>query len=305
MAPTDFVAGVDLGATNLRIAVAGLDGEVVARRAGRVDLAQPPEVVLRGIRRDIDELLRSVWPGARLRAIGMGLPGIVDPASGTVASPANLPGWGAVPIARTLADDNGVPVAVENDANVAALGEQWKGAAQSWRTFAFVALGTGIGAGIVVDGRLHRGVRFFAGEVAYLPTDRAHVRGPFDPDAGLEGEAGGRAIGRRLSRLLGRAVTTEEAFRLAREGEPHAVGVIREAQEHLAVALSAVAAILDPDGIVVGGGMSKQGEFLLGPVREMVHRQVATKPPLVLSELGEDAQLFGAIRIALDRCAEA
>lgn len=304
MAPTDFVAGVDLGATNLRIAVAGLDGEVVARRAGRVDLARPPEAVLRGIRRDIDELLRGVWPGARLRAIGMGLPGIVDPASGTVASPANLPGWGAVPVARILAGDDDLPVAIENDANVAAVGELWRGAARGWRTFVFVALGTGIGAGVVVEGRLHRGARFFAGEVAYLPTERAHVRRPFDPDAGLEGEAGGRAIGPRLSRILGREVTTEDAFRLAREGDSHAVAVIRKTQEHLAVALSAIAALLDPDGIVVGGGMSKQGEFLLGPVREMLHGQVPTKPPLVVSELGEDAQLFGAIRVALNRCSD-
>ncbi|HWQ28695.1 MAG TPA: ROK family protein [Dehalococcoidia bacterium] len=304
VAPTDFVAGVDLGATNLRIAIAGLDGEIVARRAGRADLRRPPEDALRGIRREVDDLLRGVWPGAKLRAIGMGLPGIVDPGTGTVASPANLPGWGAVPVARLLSGDDGVPVAVENDANIAAIGERWRGAAKSWRTFVFVALGTGIGAGVVVDGRLHRGAHFFAGELAYLPTDRAHVRGPFEADAGLEGEAGGRAIGPRLSRMLGRDVTTEEAFRLAREGDPAAAAVIRDVQEHLAVALSAVAAILDPDGIVVGGGMSSQGEFLLGPVREMLHRQVPTKPPLVVSELGEDAQLLGAIRAALDRCGD-
>jgi predicted NBD/HSP70 family sugar kinase len=232
----------------------------------------------------------------------MGLPGVVDPAQGTVASPANLPGWGQVPVARILSGDDRVPVALENDANIAALGERWRGAARDWRTFVFVALGTGIGAGVVVDGRLHRGARFFAGEIAYLPTGRSHVRGPFDPDVGLEGEAGGRAIGPRLSRALGREITTEEAFALARHGDPRALAIIGEAQEHLAVALSAIAAILDPDGMVVGGGMSLQGEFLLGPVREMVHRQVPTKPPLVVSELGEDAQLCGAIRVALDRC---
>lgn len=303
MAPTDFVAGIDLGATNLRLAVATLDGAIVARRAGPVDLSRPPDVVVRDIRRQVDEVLRHVWPGARLRGIGMGLPGIVDPARGVVASPANLPGWGAVPVAELLSGDDRVPVAVENDANIAALGERWRGAARDWRTFAFVALGTGIGAGVVVDGRLHRGARLFAGEVAYLATERAHVRGPFDPAACLEGQAGGRAIGRRLTELLGREATAEEAFSLARQGDPRALELVREAQEHLAVALTAIAALLDPDGIVVGGGMSSQGEFLLGPIREMVHRQIPTRPPIVLSELGEDAQLAGAIRAALDRCA--
>lgn len=303
MAPTDFVAGIDLGATNLRLAVATLDGAIVARRAGPVDLSRPPDVVVRDIRRQVDEVLRHVWPGARLRGIGMGLPGIVDPARGVVASPANLPGWGAVPVAELLSGDDRVPVAVENDANIAALGERWRGAARDWRTFAFVALGTGIGAGVVVDGRLHRGARLFAGEVAYLATERAHVRGPFDPAACLEGQAGGRAIGRRLTELLGREATAEEAFSLARQGDPRALELVREAQEHLAVALTAIAALLDPDGIVVGGGMSSQGEFLLGPIREMVHRQIPTRPPIVLSELGEDAQLVGAIRAALDRCA--
>ncbi len=304
MAPTDFVAGVDLGATNLRVAVATLDGEIAARRAGPVDLSRPPEAVVRDIRRQVDEVLRHVWPGARLRAIGMGLPGIVDPGRGVVASPANLPGWGAVPVAELLSGDDRVPVAVENDANIAALGERWRGAARDWETFAFVALGTGIGAGLVVDGRLHRGARFFAGEVAYLATERAHVRGPYDPAGCLEGQAGGKAIGRRLSELLGREATAEEAFRLARQGDPKALAVVREVQEHLAVALIAIAALLDPDGIVVGGGMSSQGEFLLGPVREMVHRHVPTKPPVVVSALGEDAQLVGAVRAALDRCAE-
>lgn len=302
VAPTDFVAGVDLGATNLRLAIAGLDGEIAARRAGPVDVSRPPEAVISGIRRQVDEVLRTVWPGARLRAIGMGLPGIVDPANGTVASPANLPGWGSVPVARLLAGEDRVPVALENDANMAALGERWRGAAKEWRTFVFLALGTGIGAGVVVDGRLHRGARLFAGEVAYLATDHADVREPFDPQACLEGRAGGRAIGPRLASALGRRVTTEEAFALARRGDPRAVALIREVQEHLAVACVAIGALLDPDGIVVGGGMSGQGEFLLGPVREMAHRKLPTKPPVVLSALGEDAQLVGALRAALDLC---
>ncbi len=300
MGAGDFVAGVDLGATNLRVAVAGLDGEIAARRSEAVDLARPAEDVVRGIRRTVDEVARQVWPAARPRAIAMGMPGIVDPQRGTVASPANLPGWGSVPVASLLRGDDAIPVGLENDANMAALGEQWRGVARGWRTFVFIAMGTGIGAGVVVDGKLLRGRRFFGGEIAYMATDVEHVRGPFDPDACLEGIVGGRAIGPRASAALGRQVTTEQVFDLARSGDQKAMAVIREVQENLAVALSAVVALLDPDGIVIGGGISSQGEFLVGPVREMLHRQVPTNVPVELSALGEDAQLAGAIRVALD-----
>src|SRR5512135_1055277 len=173
--PQRFIAAVDVGASNVRVAIANPDGEIEARRAFPYPGGAPDEALAK-VGRAIDELARGVWVGAKVAAIGVVLPGAVDPAAGVVSTPANLPGWGDVAIGDLLGKPRGVPVAVENDANAAALGERWLGAARGLDDFVFIALGTGIGAGVVLGGRLRRGAHFLAGEVAYFPMTRENLR---------------------------------------------------------------------------------------------------------------------------------
>ncbi len=298
--PYPFIAAVDLGASNLRIVIAGTEGTMEARRAEPLPPGEPAAVLAR-ISRTIDDLARGVWVNAQPVAFGVVLPGAVDPQRGTAASVANMPGWGNVPIASILGGERGIPVAVENDANAAAIGEGWQGAARGLRDYVFIALGTGIGAGVVIDGRLHRGSNFLAGEVAFFPMTREQLRAG-DWEHCLEGQCGGRAAARTAVELLGPAATAADLFEAARAGRPNAVEWLARTQEYLAMAVVDVAALLDPQAIVFGGGViAAQGEWFLAPIREMARRCTPGHPKIVMSELGADAQIAGALKLALDR----
>ena len=298
--PQRFIAGVDLGASNVRVAIANADGEIEARRVSPFP-GGTPEQVLERIGRTIDDLVRGVWVGARVAAIGVVLPGSVDPATGTVSTAANLPGWSEVHIEALLGAPRGVPIAMENDANAAAIGEGWLGAARQLDDFVFIAMGTGIGAGIVLGGQLRRGAHFLAGEIAFFPMTPEHLR-DCDWSNCLEGDVGGRAFAAKASELLGEGARVGDLFDAAYGGDERASAWLRHTQGELAMAVADIAALLDPQAIIFGGGVAvAQGERLLGPVREAALRCLPAQPAILLSELGDYAQIIGAIRLALDR----
>ncbi len=298
--PAGFMAGVDLGATNVRVAILNEDGEIEARRAGPLPSGSPADVLAK-VGRTIDELVRGVWVGAKVAGIGVALPGAVHQERGTVTSIANMPGWDDVPIAELLGKPRGVPVAIENDANAAAVGEGWIGVAKGARNHVFVALGTGIGAGIVVDGKPHRGAHALAGEIAFFPMTRDQLsRG--DWNSCLESLVGGRGASARAIELLGERGTAAGLFESAKAGEAKASAWLSEMQEYLAMATCDIIALLDPEIVVFGGGvMHAHGESLLAPIRAAVHRLMPVPTKIVVSELGEDAQIIGAVKLALDR----
>lgn len=298
--PQRFIAGVDLGGTHVRVVIANEDGEIEARRVTPY-AGGDPERVLASVRRTADDLVRSVWPGADVAGIGMALPGTVDPGRGTVATAANLPGWGAVDIREALAGPKRTPVAVENDANAAAVGEGWLGVAKGMADFVFVALGTGIGTGIVLGGRLHRGAHFLAGEAAFFPMTREHVRAPDWQAHCLEGMVGGRAMAIAATEILGQHAKPGDLFDAAERGEEAASAWLAATQEHLAMAVADIIALLDPQAVVFGGGVTAaQGEALLGRVRDLATKAAPFGAKVLQTSLGEDAQILGAVRLALD-----
>jgi glucokinase len=302
--PHRFLAGVDLGATNARVVIANDDGEVEARRAFALPDG-PPERVLAAIGRTIEDLARGVWVGARAAAIGVAVPGAVDPSHGNVMSVANMPGWDDVPIGALLGGDGKVAVAIENDANAAALGEGWLGAAKGLDHHVFVALGTGIGAGLVLNGRLYRGAHALAGEVAYFPMTRRNLH-VADWQHCLEGYVGGRNYAAKASELLGEGATADALFDAARSGNRAAAAWLQEVQEHLALAVCDLIALLDPQIVVLGGGVTAaQGERFVAEVRGIVHKSgLPVRTPVFMSELGPDAQLMGAVRIAREAASQ-
>jgi glucokinase len=296
--PQRFIAGVDIGASNVRVAISNEDGDIETRRAMPFP-GGSPEDVLAKVRRTIDDLIRGVWVGAAVAATGVVLPGTVDPERGLVASPANMPGWGEVDVAAALGARK--RVAVENDANAAAVGEIWRGAARGMTDVVFVALGTGIGAGAVIDGRLHRGAHFLAGEVAFFPMTPEQLRNPDWEDC-LEGLVGGRAAAAHAPRIAGEGADAARLFARASAGDPAAAEWLQRTQEYLAMAVAQMCALLDPQAVVFGGGVAAaQGEEFIAPVREMALRCLPAKPQVLVSSLGEDAQVVGAVRLALDR----
>ena len=299
-----FIAGVDLGATNVRVAIANTDGEIEARRHFPTPTG-PPEDTLNKISRTVDDLVRGVWVGARIDAMGIVLPGMVDPDAGVVASVANMTGWDNVSLDRILSGGaDGKQhriVAMENDANAAAMGEGWTGAARGLKHYVFIALGTGIGAGVVMDGKLLRGAHFLGGEIAYFSMTPAQLRvGGWQHN--LEALVGGRAAEDKAHELLGAHAKTADLFEAALAGQHEALEWLTQTQEYLAMAVVDVCALLDPEMVIFGGGViAAQAEALVEPVRELVHRNTPVRTKISVSELGEDAQLVGAMKLALDK----
>lgn len=292
-----LVAAVDIGATNQRVAIIGVDGAIHAR--GRKALViGSPENILNHVAAQIDELAN----GVPLHGIGIVFPGAVDTILGrtvTLNPLADLR-WDEVSAPDLLGQRFNVPVVVENDANAAAAGEGWVGAVRGISDYVFLALGSGIGAGVVIGGRLHRGRRFVAGEIGFFPMIRDELHNN-DWQHALSLLAGGSAAERRAIELLGSAATTSDLFAAAKAGAREPAAWVAGVQEYLAMAVANVAALLDPDAIVFGGGVAAgQGEWFIERIRALSVQYMPGRPQVLLSTLGEDAQLIGAARLAFD-----
>jgi glucokinase len=296
------VVGLDLGSTAIRYALADLSGTVIARTEEPIDHPIPDRLVEQmaaGIRRLLPEGERR----PPLLAIGIGAPGMTDVEKGIVIEAANLRGWTGVPLRDLMACRFGVPVAVDNDVNMAVLGEYWLGCAQGQANFVFVALGRGVGAGIMIDGRLHRGSQWYAGEISHLLLDYKRWRRNFGAQGYLEQQVGAKAIERNWRRASRRARTTEPdlaaLFSAARRGAPAASRVVNDVAVMLGVAIANLATTLDPALVVFGGGVGRVGEQLLEPVRKVVSRIVPNQPVIKVTALDGHAQLLGSVLSAL------
>ncbi|MEV6694411.1 ROK family protein [Micromonospora sp. NPDC051196] len=295
--PAGYVAGVDLGGTKVRAALADLAGHIVAEDV----LATDPRGGV-AVAAQIDTLLRRLavrggvdWSDVRMTAVG--LPGAPDPATGTVDLSPNVSDLGALDVRTELTRRLGHPVVLDNDVNMAAAGERWLGSGRTHRHFVFVAVGTGIGMGIVLDGELVRGARGAAGEISYLPlgTD------PFDPAnqvrGALEEAVAGSALSGRYQAATGEQVSVPVVFDRAAAGDQTARAAIDEEARLIALAVVAITAVLDPEAVVLGGGIGARVE-LVEPVRRWVAALSADLPLIKTSQLGDRAGLLGAIAVA-------
>jgi predicted NBD/HSP70 family sugar kinase len=292
------VLGVDLGGTHLRLALSDLAGGISARTIETIDPNAGPEGVMGRIEAIGKALLAET--GAPLMAIGLATPGIVDTEEGVVGTARNLKGWHNVPIRRMLETAFGVPAVVENDVNAAAMGERWRGAARGHESFLFVAIGTGIGAGLVLDGEIYRGAHFAAGEINLLPVGTPGNEGY------LEDRASGPAIVRRALEFgyepaYGEDASTDGVFAAAANRDAAAMRAVEEGVAAIAFGTGVLLAAVDPSIVVIGGGVSSQGAGILDPLREAIARVVRLRCDVVLSELGVDAQLHGAVFVGLKR----
>jgi glucokinase len=299
------VAAIDLGGSHFSSVLADERGQFVARAASPIRGDEGPERILGMIADAVEKLLKELHCSpADLRAVALAVPGLVDSETGTVGAAANLAGWIDVPVAEMLRRRLPVPVQVENDVNLAALGEMWRGAGRGRRHLLFVAPGTGIGGGVIIDGRLHRGAHHFAGEIGYSCPGPEHLETDYGLLGRLEALASGPGLLRRARQRLGERLSAEatarDVFEMARAGDAEAIALCEETATLIGIAVANVVTVLDPEIIVFGGGMSREGEALLSRVREVVYRIVPVRPEIVASALGEDAQLYGAALVALE-----
>ncbi|MEW6476305.1 MAG: ROK family protein [Actinomycetota bacterium] len=307
-----LTAGIDIGGTKLLAVAATEKGEIVAER--RQPTAAGPDAILSAVAAVVRDLCAAE---PDIAAVGVGLPGLVD-LNGAVLYAPNLPGFVGVPARDRLAAGCPVPVVVDNDANVAALGEVLHGAGRGHREVLVVTLGTGIGGGLIINGGEYRGGHGFAAEIGHVTVDPDGPPCACGARGHWEAIASGTALGRRAREwaargdapaVLARAggaveAVTGHAVRLAAvAGEADGLAILAEHARAVAVGLGGLINILDPEVVVISGGLVELGDLLLDPLRAVLPEYVEAAalrplPPVLAAALGEHAGAVGAAALA-------
>jgi len=309
------VLAIDIGGTKLAAGVVDTDGRMLSRGEVPTLATEGLEPVLGrivGLGREL--LSRPEIAGVRVQRIGVGCAGPVDIKAGLVFRPPNLPGWTQVPLTDHIQRSLGLPTVLENDANAAALGEFRYGAGKEARSIVYLTVSTGIGGGIILDGKVWHGVKDAAGEIGHITVC------PDGPLCGcgnrgcLEAMSSGPSIARRAREIVASGRQTRlsaipepaaaDVVRLAQEGDAVAAEVWADAVKYLGIGVAAVITFLAPERVVIGGGVTKAGDALFQPLREQARQRVKLVPvesvPILPAALGPDVGILGAAAVALD-----
>lgn len=313
----DYVLGIDIGGTNVVVGAVSPDGrQVLGLRSEPTEASRGPDRVIDRIvnlaREAIAEARRSE---ARIVGVGIGSPGPLDTRTGVVILTPNL-GWTDMPLRDRIATALGLPATLDNDANCALAGEAWVGAARGARHAVAFTLGTGIGGGIIVDGQLVHGASDVAGELGHMTIETNGRRCGCGNDGCLEAYASGPAIARRAAEAIEAgaesslrtapvAVTAETVFQAAADGDPLALEVVQDTARYLGVGVANLINILNPEVVVICGGVTRAGERLFAPLRREVTRR-AFRPAvqacrILPGELPGTAGVVGAAKVFRDR----
>lgn len=309
--------GIDLGATNIKAGRVNREGNVLESLLVSTEASKGVEEVIRRFGVIIQKLSKS----NQIKAIGVSVPGLVDPDRGIVRSPPNLPGWEEVPLKALLEKSLHIPILINNDVNMVTYGEWRFGAGRGTRNLLCITLGTGVGGGIITDGKLYLGGNKHAGEIGHMIID---PEGPSCKCGGrgcLEALVGAEAIKRRTISLIQSSnrqssivnevkgdlekITPEVVSKAAQRGDPIAMEMINQVGKEIGIALTNAMALLDPDRVVIGGGISKAGEVLFSPIRKTVEERLYTlktgKIKILPSELGDNAGVIGSAIYAYEK----
>ena len=314
------IIGIDLGGTSVKLAILTTAGDIQEKWSIKTNILDEGSHIVPDIIESIKHrfethgLTKEDFLGS-----GMGAPGVVDSTAGTVIGAYNL-NWKTLQLVKKQFEaELGLPFFIDNDANVAALGEQWVGAGENNPDVVFMTLGTGVGGGVIAAGNLIRGVKGAGGELGHITVDfeapfacTCRKKGCLETVASATGivnltrryaeEYAGDA---KLKQMIddGQEVTAKDVFDLAKEGDDLALIVYRHFSNYLGVACANIAAVLNPAYIVLGGGVSAAGEFLLEGVRKVFAEnsfpQIKESTQLVLATLGNDAGVLGAASLVL------
>ncbi len=301
--------GIDFGGTSIKSAVVR-DGAIV-HRAERIDpQAFPTSDALIGELLRLIEAMRAEFP--EIAGVGVGLPGFIDSEGGIVHSLTNVAGWDQVPLCRILRDRTGLAATIENDVNAMTYAEWKHGAAEGARHAVCLTLGTGVGGGLILDGRLYRGAQLAAGEIGHMSIDLHGRPGPYGNDGGIEEYVGNRQIEERAVeryRAAGHdmklADCTPAALAAAAEaGDIIAATLWDDLGDELGAALASVVWILNPNTIVIGGGVAKAGDLIFEPTRRSIRKRTLAlfheNLRVVPAALGNDAGIIGNAALAME-----
>jgi glucokinase-like ROK family protein len=296
--------GIDFGHSHLRVALADLSHTVLAQAERALDVDGAAGEGLDAAAELVDEVLEGAGvPRDRVINVGMGVPGPINHRTGIVGSTTILPGWADVAVGQEMEHRLGLPVVVENDANLGALGEALFGAGRDAQEIVYLKVSSGIGAGMIVGGRIHHGAGGTAGEIGHvLVNEDGHVCRCGNRGC-LETVAATRGLLEQLSRTHGTDLTIEDVIGLARGGDPGCRRVIADAGHHIGQAVAMLCNLLNPARIIVGGDLSAAEELLLDPLRGALRRYAipSAAEDVVIStgSLGEQAEVRGAVALAI------
>lgn len=307
MTQPTYLLGVDIGGTNLRVALADANGKIVARTGATTTNMRNAESVVAKIRECAQQLLQDAHLSLeQVAAIGAGAPGLTNAETGVVIATSYLLGWRDVPLKAMLEDALRIPASVDNDVNLAALGESFFGAGRGLQELVFLAIGTGVGAGIILKGELFQGSAWTAGEIGYmLVPGVSEEPATLGKPGALEAVVGGEGLRAQwLSQWtkekthLPQELTATQIFDAAVAGDALANTLLDRAAHVLAYAISDIVLILNTPLFVLGGSVGLHAA-LRDCAQAIVDRNARRlRPRLVLSTLGSDAQMMGAIRLA-------
>ena len=292
VAEAALVLGLDIGARFLRGAVSDLGGTIRARQDVELAVADAADAVEASARLQAALLAAAGLESERVDSVVVGVPGVVT-ADGTLRLAENVAGLEGRRFASELQAALDLPVTLENDINLAALGERWQGVARGVADFVFLSVGTGMGAGLVLGGELHRGRNGAAGEIDFA---LAGVGETVDPSAAQVSEL--------AHDLAGLAADPRSVFTSARRGEAGALAVVDEVARRIALHLAPIAAVADVELVVLGGGIGANGDLLLDPIGRLLGEWLPFPPRLAVSTLGEAAVLTGAVAVGLQAALE-
>ncbi len=299
------VLAADLGATHARLAAVDLAGAVLAEVSQDLEIARGPDLVLDVVATRFHELLdRAGRSPEDLQGIGLGVPGPVEFSTGRPISPPIMPGWDGFAIPERLADYFEAPILVDNDVNVMAAGEHWA-TRRAERQLLFVKVGTGVGCGIVVEGRIYRGAEGAAGDIGHIKVaGHDDVRCECGNIGCLEAVAGGRALVRQAQALGLSVRDSRDVVALALQHDVRVLGLIRNTGRTLGEVLAGLVNAFNPHVIVLGGDVAEAQEQLLAGIKEVVYQSATplatSRLEISQSRLGDRAGIVGAAVLAIE-----
>ena len=295
----EVAIGIDLGGTELRAAVVAADGRVLAHARTETAALDGPAAVIEQMAR----LIAQIAPGHAVTGVGIGSPGALDAVAGVVVHAPTLRGWADVPLAALASARFGLPVRIDNDANVAALAEWRFGAGRGLRHLVYVTVSTGIGGGVIIDGKLLHGRGSLAAEIGHMTITEAPVPCACGGLGCWEAMASGTALGQRAteSGVLG-SVTARDVARLAEAGDAFARRLLSEEARWLGVGFANLLHLYAPEMIVVGGGVSDSLPAMQAEIEAVIRRRAMPAyrdVPVVAAALGQRAGVIGAALLVL------
>jgi len=306
-----LVAAVDMGATHVNIALADFAAKIIDETSFSLNIKQDPKVCLAEVSRVLHELLKRCGINiSQLMAVGIGVPGPVSTDAGMVVSPPIMPGWDGFPIRDTLEKEWGCPVSLNNDAELGALGEWAYGAGRGEKNLAFIKVGSGIGAGLIINQQIYGGTTGSAGEIGHLTIDENGPLCSCGNRGCMEAFAGGHAIavqarklvesGKRtlLSSIPLEDLTAQEVAKAARNGDLPSQEIIMRAGTFIGIAIAGLVNLFNPGAVIIGGGVAQAGDLLTTPIRQAVRERSLRASEqgvhITTAMLGQRSSLIGA-----------